>query len=297
MARIGNSVYRDICPGDPTCSKFGFYQGGYPTPMMEKSLLYKMCQSGITPHVRMNPELFSHAFTSKYGKVRIFKVRNVSKKSKNWVANPKNRVCDAPGSWYCTGQYPPAIMWLINKRRNFKQLEDFNTKQSKADKEYQEQYHRRMEGRGRGEFDDDGAAGDGADADIDLGLKYVGCYGGERNLPSPKEYVGGATGAQAVLALKAAHDKGKKYVAIARQDSQGHVFVFDAPPGKAGKMSDRGCKKPCEDGPRYKCGCADAMCGTIGAVAGEENVRRWVVYEVPKKRGKRGKTKSEKDEL
>ena len=27
MARIGNSVFLDICPDDPTCSKFGFYQG------------------------------------------------------------------------------------------------------------------------------------------------------------------------------------------------------------------------------------------------------------------------------
>ena len=26
MARIGNSIYHDICPGDPTCSQFGFYQ-------------------------------------------------------------------------------------------------------------------------------------------------------------------------------------------------------------------------------------------------------------------------------
>merc|ERR1719408_1166895 len=46
MARIGNSVYRDICPGDPTCSQFGFYQGGVPTPMMEKCLLYRMVNYG-----------------------------------------------------------------------------------------------------------------------------------------------------------------------------------------------------------------------------------------------------------
>ena len=30
MARIGNSVFLDICPDDPTCSKFGFYQAGSP---------------------------------------------------------------------------------------------------------------------------------------------------------------------------------------------------------------------------------------------------------------------------
>ena len=42
MARIGNSVYRDICPNDPTCSKFGFYGRGQPTPMMRDSLLYNL---------------------------------------------------------------------------------------------------------------------------------------------------------------------------------------------------------------------------------------------------------------
>ena len=31
MARIGNSVFDDICPDDPTCQNFGFYQGGKPT--------------------------------------------------------------------------------------------------------------------------------------------------------------------------------------------------------------------------------------------------------------------------
>ncbi len=39
--------------------------------------------------------------------VRIYMVRKVSKKSKQWVL--ENRVCDAPGSWYCPGQYPPAV--------------------------------------------------------------------------------------------------------------------------------------------------------------------------------------------
>jgi len=38
MARIANSVYNDLCPGDPTCAHFGFYSDGTPTPMMAKSL-------------------------------------------------------------------------------------------------------------------------------------------------------------------------------------------------------------------------------------------------------------------
>ena len=41
--------------------------------------------------------------------VRIYKVKRVSLKSKLWAADPANRVCDAPGSWYCVGQYPPAL--------------------------------------------------------------------------------------------------------------------------------------------------------------------------------------------
>jgi len=64
--------------------------------------------------------------TTKYGLLRVYKVMNVSQESKAWCANPANRVCDAPGSWYCVGQYPPAIGKLIAMRRNFKQLEDFN---------------------------------------------------------------------------------------------------------------------------------------------------------------------------
>merc|ERR1719223_173471 len=35
MARIGNSVFEDICPGDPTCRHFGFVdQQQTPTPSM-----------------------------------------------------------------------------------------------------------------------------------------------------------------------------------------------------------------------------------------------------------------------
>merc|ERR1740139_2070376 len=99
---------------------------------------------------KLDASRYTHAFTSKYGKVRIFKVRSVSKKSKDWVADPANKLCDAPGSWYCVGQYPPAIQWLIAKRKPFKQLEDFNVKTTKEDEEYQEEYHKRMSGRGGG---------------------------------------------------------------------------------------------------------------------------------------------------
>ena len=73
MARIRNSVYGDICPGDPTCSQFGFYHGGRPTKMMEECLLYKMCLSGQHGVKPLNASLFREVFSSKYGKVKIFK--------------------------------------------------------------------------------------------------------------------------------------------------------------------------------------------------------------------------------
>eukprot|EP00662_Eupelagonemidae_sp_cell21_P030169 gene30169-53953_t len=89
MARIGNSVYNDICVGDPLCSKFGFkpttrqdqyHTEGDPTPMMANSLLYQIDQS-----------LFQEAYTSKYGKLRVFKVMNVSQESRTWLADPGRR--------------------------------------------------------------------------------------------------------------------------------------------------------------------------------------------------------------
>merc|ERR1711871_10235 len=123
MARIGNSVYHDICPGDPTCSKYGFQdQKGTPTPMMAKSLLYKLHGHGQVPGVKVDKNRFKEVFTSTYNKVRIFKVMHVSQESKDWIADPKNRLCDAPGSWYCTGQYPPALgklMASLTKKMTF----------------------------------------------------------------------------------------------------------------------------------------------------------------------------------
>ena len=103
-----------------------------PTPMMAESLLYKLHGHNQSPGVTVDPQRFREVFTSKYNKVRIFKVLKVSKESKKWVADPANRDCDAPGSWYCTGNYPPALQDLINQRKNFKQLEDFNVERDEV---------------------------------------------------------------------------------------------------------------------------------------------------------------------
>jgi hypothetical protein len=61
----------------------------------------------------------------------------------------------------------------------------------------------------------------------------------------------------------------------------GHNFAFSKPPtGK--KLHDHACDNPCADGDQYKCGCADAACGDAEPV-GDGLVRRWVVYELPKR--------------
>jgi dolichyl-diphosphooligosaccharide--protein glycosyltransferase len=152
LARIANSVFDDVCPGDPPCQYFGFDQQGNPTPMMEKSLLYQLHSHQMRPGVSVDSNRFKHVFSSKYGKVRIFKVMSVSQESKDWVKDPANRICDAPGSWYCTGQYPPAIKGLIEKRKDFSQLEDFNNNKDAATKakseKYQKEYMARMAGGG-----------------------------------------------------------------------------------------------------------------------------------------------------
>merc|ERR1719359_1410862 len=99
--------------------------------MMAKSLLYKLVMNSVDEGVTVDKKLFREVHKTRFGYMRVYEVMNVSKKSKNWVKDPKNRDCDAPGSWYCIGKYPPAIQPLINQRRNFAQLEDFNKKGGK----------------------------------------------------------------------------------------------------------------------------------------------------------------------
>lgn len=138
LARIANSVYRDMCPNDPVCSKFGYTKQGQPSKMMKESLLFKLHSHGLQPGVIADPNRFREKYTSKYGKCRVFKILSVSKESKEWVANPANRKCDAPGSWFCSGQYPPGMQKILKEKRDFSQLEDFN--RGEKDSEYQKQY-------------------------------------------------------------------------------------------------------------------------------------------------------------
>lgn len=139
LARIANSVYRDLCPGDPTCRTFTFTdRNRTPSPMMKASFLYNLHSAGITPGVEADPTKFKEVFRSPYGKVRVYEVLGVDTDSKSWVADHNNRICDVEGGWYCRGQYPPALKDVLDKKKDFAQLEDFNSLQ--GDEEYQKQY-------------------------------------------------------------------------------------------------------------------------------------------------------------
>merc|ERR1712118_402471 len=120
---------------------------GTATPMMAESLLYKLHENEKQGKGQLvNASLFQEVYRSKYDMVRIFKVKKVSKESKAWLADPANRKCDAPGSWYCPGQYPPALDKLFEKKKAFKQLEDFNAQGDSEADAYQREYHKRMSG-------------------------------------------------------------------------------------------------------------------------------------------------------
>lgn len=150
IARIANSIYSDVCNGDPLCSQLGYIdQRGTPSPFMANSLLYKLHSGFQRQGVELSNKRFTNVFNSKYNKVRIWKVENVDQKSRKWNKNPKNRVCDPPGSWICKGQYPPAFQKFVNEGKNFAQLEDFNVKKDKEAQEYQRRYHEQMSKRGK----------------------------------------------------------------------------------------------------------------------------------------------------
>lgn len=111
---------------------------GTPSPMMERSLLYRLHGHAIKSGVEADLKKWEEVFRSKYGKVRIYKILGVDEESKAWVEDKANRVCDVPGSWFCPGQYPPGLSDVLSSKIDFAQLEDFN--RDNADEEYQKQY-------------------------------------------------------------------------------------------------------------------------------------------------------------
>lgn len=103
--------------------------------MMANSFLFKLHSHKLKPGVEADPSKFQEVYRTKYGKVRIFKILGVSRKSKNWVE--ENRECDS-GGWFCPGKYPPGLKEILDKKTDFAQLEDFN--RGTKDEEYQKEY-------------------------------------------------------------------------------------------------------------------------------------------------------------
>jgi dolichyl-diphosphooligosaccharide--protein glycosyltransferase len=90
---------------------------------------------------------FREVFRTKYGKVRIYKIMSVSKESRQWVED--NKKCDAPGSWFCPGHYPPALEKILHEKKDFRQLEDFNVQGGDEEyQEYQKQYFENLNNKG-----------------------------------------------------------------------------------------------------------------------------------------------------
>lgn len=73
---------------------------------------------GAGPDGPLDDNLFKEVYVSSRQGVRIMKIIGVSERSKHWAADPANRECDAPGSWYCPGQYPPALRALMPTAHN-----------------------------------------------------------------------------------------------------------------------------------------------------------------------------------
>eukprot|EP00924_Labyrinthula_sp_SR-Ha-C_P014658 snap_masked-scaffold_74-processed-gene-0.40-mRNA-1 protein AED:0.02 eAED:0.02 QI:0/0/0/1/1/1/2/0/819 len=139
IARIANSVYRDVCgEEDPLCRNFGFKNRdrNAPTDMMEKSLVYHLVQVDE----KKIEDMFEEVFVSKFGKVRVWKINGVDEESKKYTFSSESKVCDQGGTgWICPGKYPPKFLPYIESQKNFQQLEDFNA--AKVDEEYQRKYH------------------------------------------------------------------------------------------------------------------------------------------------------------
>ena len=109
MARIATSVFGGHC-AESDCNAFGVYGNGHPSPSMAASLIYRLCGSSFGGP----EELFREVYVSSHGKVRVVQVLGVDDASRRWAADPAHRECDAPGSWYCPGRYPPQLQRLVD---------------------------------------------------------------------------------------------------------------------------------------------------------------------------------------
>merc|ERR1711907_893009 len=193
-------------------------------------------------------------------------------------------------------------MGLIASRRNFKQLEDFNTKGSKEQDQYTKDYMDRMAGRKpapaiEDDYDEPTKRKRKKKGQIANALEYIGCYGSENKFSDDKEYNGGPYGSNVKMVGSEALKKGKKFVAMTRVGMDGHSFIFDHMVDDSGSYTEDQCAFPCADAEELACGCADHHCGGLSK-DGEEHLRRWAVYkfkdEYLEKRAKKKKKKKKK---
>ena len=98
-------------------------------------------------------------------------------------------------------------------------------------------------------------------------------------------------GASFELASEHAKANNKRYFAVAKWGSEGHVFAFDRLLKPVSKTLEGGCEQPCEDDQSKFCGCIDSSCSggrcvqevrALDIPEGEEFNRRWAVYELVK---------------
>ena len=94
--------------------------GRIPSGQMQKSLVFNLVNNGYADEDggELDSNMLKEVYWTEYGKGRIYKIMGVDSESKKWVADPKNRVCDVEGGWYCRGQYPPewAVWHSITRR-------------------------------------------------------------------------------------------------------------------------------------------------------------------------------------
>ena len=87
----------------------GVHGDGKPSRMMADAMIYQLVAQRFVPSER-----YEEAYVSSRGLVRIVRVLDVSATSKAWAADVSNHACDAPGSWYCPGAYPPELAALLD---------------------------------------------------------------------------------------------------------------------------------------------------------------------------------------
>lgn len=90
--------------------------------------------------------------------------------------------------------------------------------------------------------------------------RFVGCTASESAFSSDRVYQGGAAGASFELAREHARGNNKRYFAVSKLGSEGHVFAFNALVKPVGKGVEGGCDQPCEDDAEKFCGCIDSAC-------------------------------------